>query len=251
MKKIFLLFITVFTLYGCFREEDDSNDICTSDCTTLQGRVVTTNNQGISGINLTFEFFKGASLSSYTRLISDINSNDNGNFYDEFYLEDEEIDENSYGNLILRIDESGLNTREDIITPDLANIYLECWFDINNRDTIIEQTYYFPKKTNVVVNLNNFIPLQENDRFEVRPLFPYGFENPEPEDYNDILETIYVPTNGPLYKATETNNSLNVILAQNEKNIIRIYKTKNGVYTYDEIILDVNSSSPNEITIVY
>ncbi|MDK2773359.1 MAG: hypothetical protein KYX68_14235 [Flavobacterium sp.] len=251
MKKIFLLFIIVFTLYGCFREEDDSIDNCSSDCTILQGRVVTTNNQGISGINVTLEFFKGASLSSYTRLISDINSNDSGNFIDEFYLKDEEIDENSYGNLILRIDESGLNAREDIITPNSANISLERWFVINNRDTIIEQNYYFPKKTNVLVNLNNFIPLQENDRFEVRPLFPYGYENPEPENYINILETIYIPTNGPLYEATEINNSLNVILAQNEKNIIRIYKTKNGVYTYDEIILDVNSSSPNEITIEY
>lgn len=243
--------IIVFTLCSCFQENDDSNDVCSSNCTTLQGQVMTTNNQGIVGINLTFEFFKGASLSSYTRLISDINSNDNGNFYDEFYLENEEVDENSNGNLILRIDESDLNAREDIITPDSANIILERWFDINNRDTIIEQNYYFPKKTNIVINLNNFIPLLENDRFEIRPLFPYGFENPEPEDYNDILETIYVPTNGPLYEATETNNSLNVILAQNEKNIIRIYKTKNGVYTYDEIILDVDSSSPNEITIEY
>ena len=251
MKKLLLLLIITFTLYGCFREENDTNKVCSSDCTILQGRVITTNNEGVSGINLTFEFFRGASISSYTRLISDINSDNNGNFYDEFYLEDEEIDENSYGNLILKIDESDLNNIEDIITPDLANIYLERWFDITNRDTLIEQTYYFPKKTNVVVNLNNFIPLQENDRFEVRPLFPYGFENPEPDYYNDILETTFAPTNGPLYKATETNNSLNVILAQNEKNIIRVYKTKNGVYTYDEIIIDVNSNSPEEITIEY
>lgn len=252
MKKIFLFSIIIFTLYGCFREEDDSNNICSSDCTILQGRIITTNNQGISGINLTFEYSLSSPLSSYTRLISDINSNDNGNFYDEFYLEDKEIDENSYGNLILRIDESSLNANEDIITPDLANISLpESWFNINNRDTIIEQNYYFPKKTNITVNLNNFVPIQENDRFQVRALFPYGYENPEPDNYNVILETIYIPTNGLIHSASEINNSFNVILAQNEKNIIRVYKTKNGIYTYDEITLDVNTSSPNEITLEY
>jgi hypothetical protein len=251
MKKIFLLFIILYTFYGCFREEDDTNQVCSSNCTILQGQVITTNNQGISGINLTFEFFKGASLSSYTRLISNINSNNNGNFFDKFYLNDQEIDQNSYGNLILIIDENSLNAIEEIITPDLANISLERWFDINTRDSIIEQTYYFPKKTIVLVNLNNFIPIQDNDRFEVQPLFPYGFKNPEPSNYNDILETIYAPTNGPIYKATNTNNTFNVILAQNEKNIIRVYKVKNGVYTYDEIMLDVNSSSPNDITIEY
>jgi hypothetical protein len=58
MKKIFLLFIILFTFYGCFREEDDTNQVCSSNCTILQGQVITTNNQGISGINLTFEFFK-------------------------------------------------------------------------------------------------------------------------------------------------------------------------------------------------
>lgn len=251
MKKIILLSL-ILSLYGCLKTEDDTNSVCTSDCTILQGNVITSNNEPLANVNVTFEFKQGGGyLPTYIRLISDLVSDEDGSFYDEFYLKDREVDESSPGNLILRVNENNLNLNENIITPDLANIYLERWFDIDNRDTIIEQTYYFPRKTNVIVNLNNFIPLQENDQFSVVPMFPYGFEHPEPESYNDILETIYIPTNGPLYKATEINNSLNVILAQNEKNIIRVYKTKNGVSTYDEIIIDVNSSSPSEITIEY
>jgi len=250
MKKIISLLL-ILTLYGCFTTDDDTSNFCSSDCTNLQGQVLTMNNQGLAGIKITFEYFKGASLSSYKRIISDIDTDENGSFSDEFYLEDEEISETSPGNLILRIDENSLNLNENIITPDSANIFLERWFDINSRDTIIEQNYYFPKKTHQIVNLNNFVPILENDRFEIGAIFPYGYENPEPDSYNDILETIYIPTNGKLYEATEVNNSLNVIVAENEKNIIRIYKTKNGIYTYEEILIDVNSNNPDEITIEY
>jgi len=250
MKKVISLLI-ILTFYGCFRTEDDTGNVCSSNCTVLQGRIITMNNEEISGVNLKFEYFRGASLSSYTRVISDLNSDENGNFYDEFFLEDEEIDESLPGNLTLKIDENDLINNGYIIGPDSVNIYLERWFDINTRDTIIEQNYYFPKKTHVVVNLNSFVPILENDRFEIGAIFPYGFENPEPDSYNDILETIYVPTNGKLYKATEINNSLNVIVAENEKNIIRIYKTKNGIVTYEEILIDVNSSNPDEITLEY
>lgn len=250
MKKIILLLL-ILTLYGCFRTEDDTNNVCSSNCTVLQGRIVTMNNEGISGVNLKFEYFRGASLSSYTRVISDLNSDENGNFYDEFYLEDEEIDESISGNLKLKIDENDLNINEYIIIPDSVNIYLERWFDINNRDTIIEQNYYFPKKAHVVVNLNNFVPIEENDRFELRAIFPYGFENTEPDEINEILETIYVPTNGKLYEATAINNPLNVIVAENENNIIRVFKTKNGVFTTEDIVININSSSPEEITLEY
>lgn len=250
MKRIILLF-TLVTFYGCFQTEDDTNNNCTSNCTILKGRIITTDNQGISGVNLTFKYFKGAELSSSTRKISDINSDGNGYFYDEFYLKDNEIAEDSYGNFIFGINENSLNLRDDIITPNLVNIFLERYVYINHRDTVIEQTYYFPKKTYVVVNLNNFIPIQQNDRFEIQAMFPYGYENPEPDELNDILETIYLPTNGKFYRADEINNSLNVIVAQNEKNIIKVYKRKNGVYTYEQIVIDVNSSSPNEITIEY
>ena len=251
MKKIICLLL-ILNLYGCSKTEDETSSVCTSDCTILQGNVITANNEPLSNVNITFEFKQGGGyLPTYTRLISDLISDENGGFYDEFYLKDREIDQSSPGNLILRVNENDLNLNENIITPDSVNIYLERWFDIENRDTIIEQTYYFPKKAHVVVNLNNFVPIEENDRFELQAIFPYGLENPEPDEINEILETIYVPTNGKLYKATEINNPLNVIVAENENNIIRVFKTKNGVFTTEDIVININSNSPEEITLDY
>ena len=47
-------------------------------------------------------------------------------------------------------------------------------FPITNRDTIIDNTFYIPKKAYIKVNLNNFVPLQDDDFFEVQTLYPFG-----------------------------------------------------------------------------
>ncbi len=249
--KRFILISLILTLSGCSKTDDDTNNICSSDCTILQGRFITMDNEGINGANLAFEFIRGGGyLPTYTRLISDLVSDENGNFYDEFYLEDSEIDSSSSGSLILRVNESSLNIIDNIITPDLTNTNFEQWLQVSTRDTIIEQTYYMPKKANIVVNLNNFFPILENDRFEVRSIFPYG--SLSEDGYNEVLETNYYATlSREIYGATEINNSLNVVVAENENNIIRVYKTKNGIYTYEDVVINIDSSSPDEITLEY
>ncbi|GAA4289861.1 hypothetical protein [Aestuariibaculum suncheonense] len=249
MKKLVGVLL-LFLLVGCFTE-DTTDEVCSLDCTTISGRFVTTDGQGLPDVNLSFQYESGFMFLFYKRFIADLTTDSNGYFHHQFYVKPEELDPEKIGHFELIPDVNSLNIREDIITPDLISyLNLNKWVKIQSRDAVIEVVYNLPKKRWLVVNLNNFIPEQEGDYFSVRSVFPYGLKNEE--SYDEVFETEFnLVVSKDLFKASNLNNAFKVLVAEGEINRIEVAKMKGGEYSAQNIMLEVGEGDLEEITLEY
>lgn len=90
MNKAILL-ILILSLCSCSKFEDDTENSCASDCTTLQGRFITLDNVGLKGVKISVKYrIPGGELGGgYTRKIVETVTGQNGNFYKQFYIKDQ------------------------------------------------------------------------------------------------------------------------------------------------------------------
>ncbi|MGN6194539.1 MAG: hypothetical protein ACTHOB_06345 [Ginsengibacter sp.] len=55
MKNYLTLFLLLFII-GCSKTDNDTRDVCTSDCTTIIGKFITENNSPVPGIKVSFSY---------------------------------------------------------------------------------------------------------------------------------------------------------------------------------------------------
>jgi hypothetical protein len=252
-KYIFLLLIVSF--YGCSKIDDDTDNICTSNCTTLQGRFITLDNVGIKGVKVSLKYrISGGPLGGGSkRLIVDTETDESGNFSAEFYINDNELGETANGYFKIDYEDRYLDVTKYILSDNQIGTTTQplgqAIYSISNRDTIIGNTYYLPKKTKIKVHLNNFDPLQDDDYFEVRTLYPFGPNI----GTNDFLDSEYSTgfSGWGTFKANGINSQLNPFVAQNERNIIRIARRKNGVNTTEDFPVFVPPNNTIELSYEY
>ena len=255
MKNIITILIILLVFTSCEKNEDDLKDVCTENCTTLSGKFISANNEPVANITVTLNYrisgggFGGGS----TRKIVKIESDKNGNFYKNFYIKDSELGNTAMGYFDIGIDDSKIDVNKYIRTDNLIGtttmIIGKSIYAITNRDTIINFTCYFPKKTYIKVNLNNFTPQQVDDSFEVRTLYPFGGN----VGYNEFLDSPYGTgfSGYGNWTAKNLNNNLNVFVAEGEKNIIRIIRRKNGVGSSEDFEVNVPPNNSIELTYDY
>ena len=253
MMKIntFILTIIVFTLYSCSKTEDDTDNFCTTNCTTLQGRFVTANNVGISGVKILLKYkIPGGELGGgYQRMIVNTKTDVNGYFSKDFYIKDNELGNTAEGYFLIEYDDLSLNVNQYILSDNqIGNTtqpLREAIYSISTRDTIIGGTYYLPKKALIKVNLNNFIPIQANDFFEVRTYYPFGPDI----GFNNTLNTPYSMgfSGYETFVANSLNTHLTPFVAEGEENIIRVYRRKNGISTSEEIQINIPPNNTIEL----
>lgn len=252
MKKIIILLLLI-SFYNCSKVDDDTNNVCSSDCSILQGRFVTLNNVGIEGVNVSLKYEISGLGGSSTRFISETQTDENGNFYKEFYIKDSELGESVEGYFLIEYDDSNLDVSKYILSDNLigntTQPLTQSIHSINTRDTIIGNTYYLPKKTHITINLNNFVPLQDGDYFEVRTLYPFG---PHIGN-NDFIDTEYDTgfSGWGTFPANGLNSQLHPFVAENEENIIRISRRKNGVNTSEDFPIFIPSNNSIELSYDY
>jgi hypothetical protein len=247
MKNLFVLICLLLVYSGCFKTEDDTNQECTSDCTTIQGKFVTLNNVGVPNANVTLEYKKsGGELGpSLTRKIANVLSDQKGEYSRNFFINDDELGTSAPGYFYIAIDISGLD----------SNLYLKAKnlllgfqiYKITTRDTIIDNTFYIPRKAYIKVNLNNFVPVQNDDYFQVTTLYPFGLKTSD----NTFPDSPYSTGISAQYRANGLNSLLKVVAAEGEKNIIRIDKRKNGVVTIQDFLISVPPNNSVELTYTY
>lgn len=249
--KYFLIFFTILQLFcSCVKEEDDSDNECSSDCTTLKGKFVTLNNVPLPNIKVTMKYTHSDIFFYYSRKLVDTKSDQNGNFNKRFFIRDKELGNMAPGFFEIDIDDSSLDVRKYIRTNNLLNgfsmVVGSAIYQINNRDTIFDQTYYFPKKAFIKVNLNNFVRQQSTDSFEVQTLFPFGAK----VGVNTLLNSEYSTgfSGWGNWVATNVDNQLIVFVAEGENNIIRITKRKNGVGMSQDYEVFVPPNNTIELT---
>lgn len=255
MKHLIGLFTLLFLFTSCEKTEDDTNDSCTSNCTTLSGKFITLNNVPVPNVKVSLKYrIGGGELGGgSTRKIVSLKSDQYGNFYKDFYIKDSELGPAAGGYFQADIDDSGLDVTKYIRTNNLiggnsVDIGFAI-FSIINRDTLIDKTYYIPKKAYIKVNLNNFIPQQTDDYFEVQTLYPFG----EKIGFNTFLNSEYATgfSGYGNWKATNLNTSLLIFVAEGENNIIRINKIKNGVGSSEDFPIMIPPNNSIELTYNY
>jgi hypothetical protein len=251
MKNLILVFILSLIFISCEKTEDDTNNVCTSNCTTLSGRFITLNSQPVPNIKVSLKYrIGGGELGGgSTRKIINTKSDQYGNFNSNFFIKDSEL-ANSSGYFEVEIDDSNIDINKYIRTNNLiggnsTDIGFAIYF-ITNRDTIIDKTFYIPKKAYIKVNLNNFVVQQAGDSFEVRTLYPFGPKN----GFNSFLDSEYSTgfSGYGNWIATNVNNRLNVFVAEGEKNIVRINKIKNGIGSSEDFEIIVPPNNTIELT---
>ena len=254
MKKI-ISFLLIISIFSCSKTEDDTDINCTSDCTTLQGRFITLDNQGIKGVKISINYrIPGGELGGgYTRKIAEVKTDQYGNFYKEFYIKDSELGDSTNGYFKVEIDNSMLDVNKYILSDNKIGSTSQplgyAIYSINNRDTIIGNTYYLPKKTHIKVNLNNYIPILTDDYFEVRTLYPFGPNIGE----NNVLDSSFATgfSGWGTFLANNSNTQLNPFVAENEQNIIQIIRRKNGVNSTEEFPMFIPSNNSIELNFEY
>ena len=140
--------------------------------------------------------------------------------------------EEAPGYFKLNIDDSKIDINKYIRTNNLignTSSVISTTFQISKRDTIIENNLYIPQKTFIKVNLKNFVSQQEGDFFEVQTLYPFGGN----VGYNAFLDSPYDTgfSGYGNWQAKNANTTHTIFVAADEKNVVRIFKRKNGINT--------------------
>ncbi|MES2238945.1 MAG: hypothetical protein V4497_01670 [Bacteroidota bacterium] len=242
----------ILTLTSCEKVDDDTKKDCTSDCTSLKGKFITLNGAPISNIKVSLNYsISGGELGGgYTRKIVSTQSDENGNFNQNFYIKDNELGNSAPGSFEIIIDDSKIDANKYIRLNDVfgtsitfhdLNIY-----SITKRDTIIEKNFYIPKKAYIKIHLNNFIPQLKGDHFEVQTFYPFG----EKRGNNTFLDSEYSTgfSGTENWVPKDLNTIFNVFVAEGEKNIIRIIKIKNGINLSQDYELTIPPNNSIELT---
>lgn len=251
-EKFILLIIVVLLTLSC--TEDDTDLVCDSNCSTLRFSFFSNNNEPLQGVrvNLNYRISNAGFGGSLRRIIED-ESDENGLINNDFFIEDDELGTSAEGFFSVNINDSNLDNNRFIRTDNLIVTTTTDLgfpiFSINRRDTLIEKDYFFPRKTFITVNLNNFIPIDETDNFEVQTLYPFGPRIGE----NSFLETEFSTgfSGFGTFKADGLNTSLRVFVAANQPNVIRVFRRKNRVNTSEDFPMFITLENEIELSFDY
>ncbi len=244
--RIQIVLLLVLSLICCDKIEDASNISCTQNCSTINYKFVSTSNQPLNNIHVKVEYLKSrGSLGGYQRrILVDEKSNSIGEVFKRFFIKNEELGSTS-GWFNISIDDSNLNNNKYITSSNgvsgFGTVLGSTIYSIVNRDTIISNEYYFPKKAFIKVHLNNFSAQHPNDYFEVQSMYPFGKRTNELSNLNSYYSTGF--SGWGVWKSTEINKTFLVYVAESENNIIRIRRRKNNIDYFEDVQIYVPANN--------
>lgn len=248
MKTPLLSYFALLTLFfftlSCIRDDDDSDKQCSSNCTTIKGRVFRADGKGLENKEVSLHFWLKDEFAYLKRKIGKAFTDSNGYYEMSVFLYDTEIGD-SPGILELKInyDDVEVSLTDDFLKPSEVVKYLDSEYDkyriedITHKEITLEIDYFIPYKSKKsTIALNNYYPINQLDNFSFCNLIPYGFTNNIKTSY---LERGFAET---------TNNTFyfNTIVGNNT---IFILKRKNGEQEKEvhEFTLDNKRDSLNLI----
>ena len=218
MKLFYLNLFIVVGLASCDKiDKSTLNSPCSDSCTTVQGRFITGNNQGIPNvpIEIKSEIRGSLGFGDRTRRIATGVTNSNGFYSLTFGLNKEEFGERSIASLgiFFKIDKA-----EFLPVQWYENFGYDASFGrLLRKDTTIQANLYFATRAKIKIRLENFNPIIAGDEFSVITLCRTGFERRE--------------SSGGVIIANQINTEGVIEACGNEETSIIVRKKKNGVYT--------------------
>jgi hypothetical protein len=256
-KTLFFLFI-LFTIVGCEKEDNDTNIVCTTDCTTISGHILTSGNLPLEGIKINLKYIENGFLYYHSWLKRETTTDANGYFSMSFNIKDDEVE--TYGAQYssyfeLKFDFNNLDP-DKYFLPYYSVSDSSYLFTIQpslKQDTTYSISCYIPAKDYITVNLNNFKPIQEVDCFEVETFFPWGIKSEKEDNSNKFMNTEYGFSSSGYdnFMAEDENQIFRVPVARNDTNIVRIIKMKNGIASPEDHKIFVPENNKIELTYEY
>lgn len=255
-NTLFFLFI-LFAFMGCEKEDDDTNIVCTANCTTVSGHIITSNNAPLKGVKLQIKYIETTGFHYYHSWLKRRTTTDaNGSYSMSFNIKDDEVESfesqpTSY--FELQMDFSNLDP-DKYFLPEHA-LEKGTSYSYNpiislNQSTIYDVSFYIPTKDHITVTLKNFRPTQASDCFEVQTFFPWGTKS----DEKKMLNTEYgISSSGYDHFVAKSENQTfrNIPVARNDTNIVRIVKVKNGVAMPEDHKIFVPKDNTIELSFEY
>ncbi len=242
-KTLFFLFILV-TFMSCNKEEDDTDIVCTSDCTTINGWALTSGKKPLEGVNFQVKYVESGYFYYHSWIKRETKTTTDGFYSMDFHVNDNEVESfkgTSSSYFELKIDLNNLDPNKYILPDQVSgkgdtSYFVESIISLK-RDTTYNVSLYIPSKEYITVALNNFNPTQDNDCFEVQTFFPWGIKSSENKDEKQLLNTEYgVSFSGYDKFVAKTENQVfrNIPVARNDTNNVRIIKVKNGIASSED-----------------
>ena len=248
MKKYFVYFLFILFIASCEKIEDDSDLICTTDCSTISGKVYTQSNIPLKNVMVKFRHQK--SVGTYqlnTRLISAKRTNASGEYTMSFFLNDDELGETA-GSFDLYVDQN--TVPKNVFYPLYAHLFSGFW-EIENRNFNAQKDLYIPTPRKTKIILQNFNSAVIGDYFSAEIILPCGFDKTEVD-----LETgnnhRYVNTGINkhiiLQNMNITRKEFIIDLALNELNYIVLVRNENGIYSREVLPIFVTTDTSEVLT---
>ena len=214
------------------------NTPCTDSCTTVQGRFITGNNEGVA--NIPFEIKSeirptlGLGQTTIRKIVS--GKTDNNGFYSSTFA----LQKREYGQMA--------DAHVSIyFNYDKAKFVPVTWYEsfgaaellgpFSRKDTTITANIYLTSQSKLKVRLENFIPIQSGDDFSVITSCGAG------------LDRHY--TSGGFVEAAQAVTEKEIDACGNEQTTVIVRKRKNGVTSSSSMTIATLTGQTTAITFTY
>lgn len=236
MKK-FVWLALIFSLFQAC-EVDDTAETCSDNCTSVIGKIIRADNTGIPDVKVTFSFVQFAPY-SYTRNIAETYTDENGNYEIIGFIKDRELGPTYSFRILAEIEqiENSINdnfVKPSEIIPQVAPRVNETIISgITDRSTIEIVDFIVPFKSDLTVRLNNFLPIEDIDKFHFESTVEYGFREQ------------FFPINNDRAVTLNDEFSFNTGIGLNK---VEIRKWKNGIFFTETQEVNI-TENPSNISI--
>jgi hypothetical protein len=237
MKKIALTLFVLLLFQSCETEVDDTDKVCSENCTSVIGRIARADNTGIPNVKVTFSFLQRAPY-DYVRHIAEAYTDNNGNYEIIGNIKDRELGTNKEFKISVDIEQiedalsnNFLKPSEllEEIGPKVDEIIIP---GVENREQIEIVDFVVPYRSDLTINLNNFQPIEQVDQFIFTNRVEYGFEN----------QKIMVK-----YGRTETLNEQFSFTTGIGINKLKISKFKNAIFETETQEVEITETPSNMV----
>jgi len=217
MKNILSILTLMMMFWSCTKTEESSiNKPCFDSCTTVQGRFITGNDEGIANIPIEIHAEiqppSGIGQTTIRKIASGI-TNNNGFYSLKFSLLQREYGQMTSAVLSINFSYNKLK----LLPVSWYENYKTAEFlgPLDRKDTTITANIFLASRSKLKIKLENFVPLQVGDGFSVITSCGVG------------LERHY--ESGGFIEANQPTTEQEVDACGNEETTVIVRKTKNGI----------------------
>ena len=238
--KTFIIFLLFLPFLSSCTKTDKSlfNSPCTDSCTTVQGRFITGNNEGVANISyeIKSEIRPTLGLGQTTiRKIASGKTDNNGFYSSTFEMQEREYGQMSYAHVSIHFN------------YDKTKFVPVTWYEnfgmnenlgpFTRKDTTITANIFLASRSKLKVKLENFVPIQPGDEFSVITSCGVG------------LDRHY--TTGGFIEAKQAITEAEIDACGNEETTVIVRKRKNLIYSSSSTTIATPTGQTVPITFVY